>query len=83
MQIRRNYGMFNACKGHPLVMGPEKKERIREYCDENECKLETAYCYADSFSDLPMMEMVGHPVAVNHDRRLGKAARQRGWRVIN
>lgn len=76
-------GIFTGLPKGKLVIGSEKRERIREYCGDKDCKLESAYCYADSFSDLPMMEIVGHPVAVNHDRRLGKAARKRGWRVIN
>lgn len=81
--IEVDNGIFTGLPEGKLVIGPEKKERIREYCDEKGCTLETAYCYADSYSDLHMMEVVGHPVAVNHDRRLGKAARKRGWRIIN
>lgn len=44
--------------------------------------LERSYAYGDSKSDVPMLECVGNPVAVNADRRLGALARQRGWPVL-
>jgi HAD superfamily hydrolase (TIGR01490 family) len=44
--------------------------------------LETSYAYADSLADLPMLEMVGHPIAVYPDAGLQKIAVQRGWRLI-
>jgi phosphoserine phosphatase len=37
--------------------------------------------YADSASDLPMLEAVGHPVAVNPETKLAAIARKRGWHV--
>ena len=37
--------------------------------------------YADSSSDLPLLEAVGHPVAVNPDAKLAATARKRGWHV--
>ena len=39
------------------------------------------YAYSDSITDLPMLEAVGHPVAVNPDRALRRAALERGWPV--
>ena len=40
--------------------------------------LAASYAYSDSESDLPMLESVGHPVAVNPDRELDRVARERG-----
>ena len=45
------------------------------------CKLEESIAYADSTSDLPMLEAVGFPVAVNPETRLAAIARKRGWLV--
>jgi phosphoserine phosphatase len=42
-----------------------------------------AKAYSDSFSDLPMLEVVGSPAAVNPDRRLRRVATERGWPVLN
>ena len=43
--------------------------------------LEGSYAYSDSITDLPMLEAVGNPVAVNPDRELRKIAQQRGWKI--
>ena len=44
--------------------------------------LEASSAYSDSYTDLPMLEAVGHPVAVNPDRVLAKVARERDWEVM-
>ena len=44
--------------------------------------LERSYAYSDSVSDLPMMEAVGHPVAVNPDSELDSVSHERGWPVV-
>ena len=43
--------------------------------------LSRSYAYADSISDLPMLEAVGIPVAVNPDARLHAAAKEKGWQI--
>ena len=43
----------------------------------------SCYAYSDSITDLPMLEAVGHPAAVNPDRALRKEAIQRGWQVLS
>ena len=43
--------------------------------------LEGSYAYSDSVTDVPMLETVGNPVAVNPDRELRKIAQQRGWKI--
>jgi HAD superfamily hydrolase (TIGR01490 family) len=42
-----------------------------------------SFCYSDSHNDLPLLEQVSHPVAVDPDARLAEAARRRGWPVIS
>ncbi|MBE0713834.1 MAG: HAD family phosphatase [Candidatus Aminicenantes bacterium] len=42
----------------------------------------SSWALADRESDLPVLELVGHPVAVHPDRKLRKLARQRGWEII-
>ncbi|MEK7310504.1 MAG: hypothetical protein AAB382_00915 [Chloroflexota bacterium] len=44
--------------------------------------LTASYAYADSYSDLGLFEMVGHPVAVYPDKKLADLAREKGWRVV-
>lgn len=62
--------------------GPFKAEAIVALADEVGIDLAQSSAYSDSYTDLPMLEAVGHPVAVNPDRVLAKAARERGWEVM-
>jgi HAD superfamily hydrolase (TIGR01490 family) len=61
--------------------GPHKAEAILEVADQQGIDLAESYAYSDSVTDLPMLEVVGHPVAVNPDRELLRAARERDWAV--
>lgn len=53
----------------------------RRYAAEHGASLSDAYLYTDSYSDLPLLEVIGHPVAVNPDSRLKRLARKRGWPI--
>jgi HAD superfamily hydrolase (TIGR01490 family) len=61
--------------------GEAKATRIKEVAAEREIDLAASYAYSDSITDLPMLEAVGHPVAVNPDRDLRREAERRGWQV--
>ncbi|GIU86211.1 MAG: morphological differentiation-associated protein [Acidimicrobiia bacterium] len=61
--------------------GPHKAEAIREMALREGIDLAQSYAYTDSVTDLPMLELVGHPVVVNPDRELMRVARERGWEV--
>ncbi len=54
---------------------------LAEYAEEHGLSLEESVAYADSASDLSMLEAVGFPVAVNPESRLATIARRRGWHV--
>ena len=53
------------------------------YAEAEGLSLQESVAYADSSSDLPMLEAVGHPVAVNPEAKLATIARKRGWHVEN
>jgi HAD superfamily hydrolase (TIGR01490 family) len=59
--------------------GEAKAQAIRDLAERVGIDLEGSYAYSDSNSDLPMLEAVGHPVAVNPDRELRREAEERGW----
>lgn len=61
--------------------GEGKADAIRALAARNGIDLADSYAYSDSATDLPMLEAVGHPVAVNPDRALGRVARDRDWDV--
>ncbi|HZQ86660.1 MAG TPA: HAD family phosphatase, partial [Acidimicrobiales bacterium] len=68
-----------------LVKAPPTGEAralvMAEYAEAYGLRLEESVAYADSASDLPMLEAVGHPVAVNPEAKLATIARKRGWHV--
>ncbi|HEY5431569.1 MAG TPA: HAD family hydrolase [Solirubrobacteraceae bacterium] len=59
-----------------------KAAAIEELAEREGIDLAASYAYSDSESDLPMLEAVGHPVAVNPDSSLARIARERGWDVL-
>lgn len=62
--------------------GPAKADAVRELAVEEGYDLADSYAYSDSITDLPMLEAVGHPHAVNPDRALRQEATARGWPVL-
>lgn len=64
---------------HPY--GDQKRALLRAFAAEQGLALKACYAYADHHTDVPFMEAVGHPVAVNPDRRLAQIARERGWPI--
>ena len=54
---------------------------LADYAEAEGLRLEESMAYADSASDLPMLEAVGFPVAVNPEAKLAAIARRRGWHV--
>jgi HAD superfamily hydrolase (TIGR01490 family) len=61
--------------------GIHKVEAIEREQARHNLDLEHSFAYSDSITDLPMLETVGHPVAVNADRALLKEAEARGWEI--
>jgi HAD superfamily hydrolase (TIGR01490 family) len=61
--------------------GPFKADIMRQVAAAEGIDLSRSYAYSDSYTDAPMLEVVGHPVAVNPDRVLARLARDRGWEV--
>jgi alcohol-forming fatty acyl-CoA reductase len=63
------------------VAGEARARMLASYARRRGVDLRRSYAYADSISDLPMLEAVGNPVAVNPDRRLAAAAKGREWKI--
>jgi HAD superfamily hydrolase (TIGR01490 family) len=65
-----------------FIYGPDKARAIERLAAERGFDLSESYAYSDSASDLPMLQLVGHPVVVNPDRELLRVARRQGWQVL-
>jgi HAD superfamily hydrolase (TIGR01490 family) len=68
--------------GIPCFQGG-KVTRLNEWLSERHFSLDGAFFYSDSINDLPLLEQVPHPVAVDADERLAKAAQDKGWPIIS
>jgi HAD superfamily hydrolase (TIGR01490 family) len=63
-----------------------KVRRLDEWLEKRSCTLrdfQQSSCYSDSHNDLPLLERVKRPVAVDPDRTLARIAAQRGWEIIS
>jgi phosphoserine phosphatase len=63
--------------------GPMKLAALFQRIDPGGVDWAGSWALADRISDLPVFELVGHPVAVHPDRRLRRLARERGWEIIS
>jgi HAD superfamily hydrolase (TIGR01490 family) len=66
----------------PPCYGPGKVVWAERFAAEYDVDLSASFFYTDSVSDLPLLERVGHPVAVNPDPRLRRLAQKRGWPLL-
>jgi HAD superfamily hydrolase (TIGR01490 family) len=63
--------------------GVGKANALRELAAAEGLDLAASTAYSDSYSDVPFLEAVGHPVAANPDRKLRRIAAERGWPVVD
>lgn len=75
-------GVYTGRPAGLFVYGQEKALAIARMAEREGLDLAQCYAYSDSASDLPMLRLVGHPVAVNPDSTLAKAARDEGWELL-
>lgn len=68
----------------PFCYGDERVRLVRRFIEASgfDVNLSSSYAYGDRVQDIPMLEMVGHPVAVYPDKELLTYANERGWTVI-
>ncbi len=76
-------GKLNGTARGGFCYGRGKVDKAMGYAHAHGIKLEDCYFYTDSFSDLPPLLAVGHPVVVHPDHRLRKKAREMDWPVMD
>lgn len=64
-----------------VLHGEAKAAAVVELADRLDIDLSESYAYSDSINDLPLLETVGHPIAVNPEAELKRCARECGWPV--
>jgi HAD superfamily hydrolase (TIGR01490 family) len=65
-----------------VVYGPVKISKLRARFETERIEWPESFAYADSISDVPVLELVGNPVAVNPDAGLKRKAEESGWRIM-
>ena len=74
-------GVYSGFLDSPPLVGEARAAWLRRYAGETGVDLRRSYAYGDSYSDRPLLEAVGNPVAVNPDLRLHRHARSRSWPI--
>lgn len=74
-------GQFTGRLVGDILHGPGKQHAVAALAAIQQLDLDRCTAYSDSINDLPMLEMVGSPVAINPDRRLRRYAKQQGWAI--
>ncbi|UUZ61615.1 HAD family hydrolase [Nocardioides sp. B-3] len=64
-----------------MLHGPAKAEAIKALAAREGSDLSRCSAYSDSYNDLPMLSMVGTPIAINPDSKLRAHAKAQGWRI--
>jgi len=72
-------GTYDGTNASPYLWAEAKAQAVASWAARSAVDLTASFAYSDSWYDLPMLELVGNPVAVNPDVRLRLAARAKGW----
>ncbi len=75
-------GRFTGEVDGDVVWGPGKRDAVRAWCREHDVDLADCWAYSDSYYDSPLLDAVGHPVAVNPDAKLERHAKRHGWPIV-
>ncbi len=80
-QFAYSGGIFEGKLTGVAVYSGNKCEIVKSYAERSGIDLHWCSFYSDSIHDLPLLELVGHPVAANPDWRLRRIAKKRGWTI--
>jgi len=81
-RLKYHRGVATGDLHEPVMAGSHKAEFCLQYARARNIDLADCWAYADSYHDLPFLFAVGHPVAVNPDRKLESIARSQFWPII-
>ena len=82
-RLEEKAGLFTGSLQGPPLAGRHKAEAVRKHAAGHGVELSASFAFGDAIGDLPMLECVGHPEAVNPGRRLKAVAHKRGWPIQN
>jgi HAD superfamily hydrolase (TIGR01490 family) len=80
-EIEQRDGVFTGRFIPPLAYKEGKVQRMNDFAERHQISFAESCFYTDSITDLPLLEAVGTPIAINPDSRLHRVAKQRQWRI--
>jgi len=83
IDIEEQQGTYSGRTQGVLTYREGKVTRLQAWLEEQSESLEGAYFYSDSRNDLPLLQLVGKPCAVNPDPVLRRHAEQAGWPILS
>lgn len=81
-EVKVNKGIYTGIIKR-LPVGKNRVQIIKKYCRDRNIDIKKSYAYSDHYSDMPLLENIGNPVAVNPDRKLRMNARKKNWKIID
>lgn len=81
--VARKNGILTGKLEGKALHGKAKARAVRQLAKERNISLKKSFAYSDSCNDLPMLTLVGNPVAVNPDKTLLVHARAGGWKILD
>ena len=82
-RLEMNDGVATGRLRRPVVAGPEKAALMVKDAQRHGHDLQECSGYSDSFSDVPMLSVVGHPACIKPDKRLARLARAYDWPILD
>jgi putative phosphoserine phosphatase/1-acylglycerol-3-phosphate O-acyltransferase len=76
-------GHFSGYLDGPVLWGPAKAEAVERFADRRGLSLKRSFGYANGDEDVPFLESVGNPRALNPGSELERVAREQGWPMVN
>lgn len=80
--VQQINGVYTSKVEGAICQGPAKAARVQQVIAARGLDAAACAAFGDSGSDIPYLSLVGHPCAVNPDRKLTAEARRRGWPIL-
>ncbi len=77
------HGSFTGRPVGSICIGEHKRRCVEDFARRHAVDLKESYGYGNHHTDIPFLEIVGHPIVVNPTRNLKEYAEQKGWEIIS
>ena len=82
LDMEHDGSYYNGKPKKPYCYGPGKRDNVLMYVKDADIDLSKSYFYTDAVLDITMLEVIGHPIAINPERKLKHHAVKNGWQIV-